>query len=352
MKPNKFKAFTLTYLLFLGLIYSYSAKAQTETVDTLVHVIENFSDQFLNRHQDTSYIGNYRSEIAIKLQALGKFNYITLKDQSSETSVKYIPVRDLRIGVGFAYKYTAVDLNIGLGLSKNSQIEDFKSFDVRARVYTSKQYVNTFLQFYQGYRISEQKGIDLSPDYSLGTRSDLRSIHMGFQYLYAVNYNKFSLKAPFVFNETQRKSAGSFLFGANFNILIIDADSSLAAINTQGAFGNELHLHDLNNLSLGINAGYMFTYVFKENFFATFSLIPGVIYNNGDYAINERKSIPTQFNARLKTMNSIGYNSRRFFTGLTFEGEGYWIKIADNQRTEITHGLASVFVGYRFKGKN
>ena len=318
-------------------------------MDTLVNAIEHLSDYFLNRHQDTNYIGNYSNELALKFQTLGKFNSFTLKDQTNQSTLKYFPVRDLRLGIGIAYKYFAFDINVGLGLEKNSVIEDFRSFDFRARLYTSKQYLNAFLQYYQGYRISDFDNISISPNNPQAIRNDVRTIHMGLQYLYALNYTKFSLKAPFVFNELQRKTAGSFLFGANFNILVIDGDSSLIPVNIQPEFGPQLHVHDLNNLSLGISAGYMFTYVFKEKFFATVSLIPGLVYNNGDYSITARQELPRQLNGQIKSMNSLGYNSRRFFTGVTFETEGYWIKISEKQRTEVSHGSASIFVGYRFK---
>ncbi|MFT4752821.1 MAG: hypothetical protein ACI9GM_000846 [Salibacteraceae bacterium] len=347
MNTSALKIFFVSLFLNIGLTPNYTLKSQN--VDTLVNALEHMSDYFLNRHQDTNYIGNYSNEFALKFQTLGKFNSFTLKDNSNQSRLKYIPVRDLRLGIGIAYKYFAFDMNIGLGLEKNSVIEDYRSFDFRARLYTSKQYLNTFLQYYQGYRISDFDNFSINTDNPQATRNDVRTIHFGLQYLYALNYTKFSLKAPFVFNELQRKTAGSFVFGANFNLLVIDGDSALIPVNIQPEFGDQLRVDDLNNLSLGISAGYMFTYVFKENFFATVSMIPGLIYNNGDYSVTTREAIPRQINGRIKSMNSLGYNARRFFTGVTFVAEGYWIKIAKNQRAEVSHGSASVFVGYRFK---
>jgi hypothetical protein len=350
LNKNSIKIGVISILLFFGNLSEKQLKGQT--VDTLVNAIEHLSDYFLNRHQDTNYIGNYSDELALKFQTLGKFNFILLKDNSINSRLKYIPVRDLRLGIGIAYKYFAFDINMGLGLEENSIIEDYRSFDFRARLYTSKQYLNAFLQYYQGYRISDFDDLSIDPNNPQATRNDVRSIHLGFQYLYALNYTKFSLKAPFVFNELQRKTAGSFVFGANFNLLVLDGDSSLVPLNIQPAFGDELHLRDLNNLSLGISAGYMFTFVFKKNFFATVSLIPGLVYNNGDFSVDARQPLPRQINGRIKSMSTLGYNARRFFTGITFDAEGYWVKIADNQRAEISHGSGSLFVGYRFKNKN
>lgn len=346
MKLNKL-ILSLVILVTIGNPHT----VRSQNVDTLVQAIEHLSEYFLNRHQDTNYIGNYSDELAVKLQTLGKFNFLLLKDKSTNSSLRYIPVRDLRIGVGIAYKYFAFDINVGLGLDRNSKIKDYRSFDFRARLYTSKQYLNAFLQYYQGYQISNFDKYPIQKDNPNSIRNDVRSIHLGLQYMYAFNYPKFSLKAPFVFNETQKKTAGSFVIGANFNLLTLDGDSSLVPESLKSEFGNALQFQDLNNLSLGLSIGYMYTYVFKEHYFVTVSLIPGLIYNNGDYSNITRQPLPRQLNTRVKTMNSLGYNARRFFTGITFEAEGYWIKIADNQRTEITHGSAAVFVGYRFKKK-
>ncbi|MGB1003758.1 MAG: DUF4421 family protein [Salibacteraceae bacterium] len=325
---------------------------KSQKVDTLVNALENMSEFFLNRHQDSSFIGNYSDELALKLQGLGKINYFSIKDQKTNTNIKYVPVRDLRLGLGVAYKYFAFDINVGLGLESKSSINNYRSFDVRARIFSSKQYFNTFLQFYQGYRMSNIDHERYSKTDEFTIRDDIRTIHFGIQYFYVLNYTKFSLKAPFVFNEWQKKSAGSFLFGANFNIFILDADSSMVPSILKPEFANTLHLRDLSNLSVGVSVGYMYTYVFKENFFVTVSLLPGLILNNGDHSISNRVPTSRHFNGRIQSLNSIGYNSRRFFAGINIEGDGYWIRVADKQRVEVGQGSGSIFVGYRFRNKN
>jgi hypothetical protein len=316
-----------------------------------VNAIEHMSEYFLNRHQDSTYIGNYSNEFALKIQTIAKYNYFSIHDKSKNSTLNYIPVRDLRVGIGMAYKYFAFDINVGLGLEKNSVIEDYRSFDFRARIYSSKQYINLFLQYYKGYRVRNFNDLIVDTENDAGIRNDLRTVHLGMEYMYALNYTKFSFKAPFVFNEWQKKSAGSFLLGSNFNLFTLTADSSVIPTVIQSSFGPSLSLSNLTNLSLGVSAGYMHTFVLKGNMFFTTSLIPGLIYNNGDYSVDGLLLIPRQFNGRIKTMNSLGYNSRRFFAGLTFEFEAYWIKLADHQRTEVGHGSGSLFVGYRFKKK-
>lgn len=347
------KFYRNTIILFvIGLGCLPSKTAHSQTVDSLVTMVENISEYFLNRHQDSTFIGNYSDELALKLQALGKFNNFNVQDRNVKSNIRYVPVRDLRLGIGVAYKYFAFDINVGLGLESNSTIQDYRSFDFRARIFSSKQYFNTFLQYYQGYRIANIDDQEFQKSDEEAIRNDIRTIHLGLQYFYVMNYTEFSLKAPFVFNEWQKKSAGSILFGANFNLFVLDGDSSMVPSTLQPYYGESLHLHDLSNLSIGISAGYMYTYVLKKNFFVTLSLMPGLILNNGDFSVDNREPLSRHLNGRIQSLNSIGYNSRRFFAGINVEGDGYWIRVADKQRIEVSQGSASVFVGYRFRNKN
>jgi hypothetical protein len=80
--------------------------------------------------------------------------------------------------------------------------------------------------------------------------------------------------------------------------------------------------------------------------------MPGLVVNNGDYQITARQPISRHLNGRIQSLNSIGYNSRRFFAGINIEGDGYWIRVAENQRVQVSQGSASIFVGYRFRKKN
>jgi len=217
--------YLLTFLfLFCGFIPT--TNAQILLADSLTHKVEEIGNWLLYRNHDTNYIQNYSDKVALKLILLNKYNYFKVKDQINHTSLHYRPVRDLSLGVGVSHKWFAFDLTFSLGLRNNSDFEDSKAFDFQGRIFSSKQYISTTLQYYYGYKLSGSSGFDQPISETPKNREDIRTINFGIQYLYAFNYDKFSLKAPFVFNEVQRKSAGSFIGGAGFNIYIMDADSS------------------------------------------------------------------------------------------------------------------------------
>ena len=347
---KQFYKATIIFFGFIGL-FLVSNDAKSQEVDSLMQKIENFSDYLLYRNHDTSYISNYGNEVAVKLLSINKYNYFTIRDRINNTQLRYRPVYDISLGMGVSYKWFALDITFSLGLRNNSEFENTKSFDFQGRMFSSKQYISTTIQYYQGYKLSSVSGTDVNVSEESTIREDIRTINFGLQYMYAFNYTKFSLKAPFVFNEVQRKSAGSTIIGASFSMFVMDADSSIVPPEISSYFEPNLHLLDLNVLSVAVSLGYMYSFVYREHFFLTISLIPGINLNSGDYLTEARNMISTNFNLKLNTMNAIGYNGRKFFAGFNFLADGFFSRIDKKLTAEIGHGKSSFFVGYRFGRK-
>jgi len=251
---------------FIALILT-SKDVKSQEVDSLMKKIENFGDYLLYRNHDTSYISNYGNEVAVKLLSVNKYNYFRIRDRINNTQLRYRPVRDISLGMGVSYKWFALDITFSLGLQNNSEFENTKSFDFQGSMYSSKQYISATIQYYQGYKLSNVAGTDVNVSEESTRREDIRTINFGLQYLYSFNYTRFSMKAPFVFNKVQRKSAGGPILGASFNIFVMDADSSIVPMEIADYFDSGLHLKDLNVLSASISLGYMYTFVYKEHFF-------------------------------------------------------------------------------------
>ena len=146
----------------------------------------------------------------------------------------------------------------------------------------------------------------------------------------------------------QRKSAGSTILGASFNIFIMNADSSIVPPEVAPFFHPDLHLRDLNVLSAAVNFGYMYTFVYKKHFFLTLSLVPGININFGDYFAGLRNEINLNAHFRLNSLNAIGYNGRKFFAGLNFLSDSYFSRIKKKLTAEIGRGKIIIFAGYRF----
>ena len=196
--------------------------------------------------------------------------------------------------------------------------------------------------------MSNFSGIPLDDIPADKNRDDIRTVSLSLQYLFALNYDKFSLKASFINNEMQRKSAGSFLVGAQFHLINIDADSSIVPVFSQGYFDENLHLTSATNSSALINFGYMYTFVWRENFYFTVGFIPGIGLNIGDFKTDIKKPLNSIFTTSWSSMNAIGYNSRKAFGGIQIMNDAYYFRMDKGEVMAHGNGKMKIYIGYRF----
>jgi hypothetical protein len=354
MKVNlhKYLLAKSTYLL-VGILFILAAPdfLKSQEIDSTKKGLDYIGHYLLYRNHDSSYIKNYSQKISAKLVAINKYNYFNIIDRNDKTAVKYVPLRDVSLGLGVAYKWFALDLTFSLGLNKNSDFENTRSFDFQGSIFSSKQFIAFTLQYYQAYELIKIRGVNVNLSEEVKRREDIRTINVGFRYMFATNYTKFSLKAPFVQNEGQRKSAGSPIIGAGFNLFVMDADSSIVPQEASEYFDPNLHLTDLNIISASFSLGYMYSFVYKKRFFLTLGLIPGINISSGDYHTETRQYSPLSIHFKLNSRNAIGYNSSKFFAGFQFITDMYLSSFEKKSWAQIGHGKLSLFIGYRFGNK-
>ncbi|MGL1887953.1 MAG: DUF4421 domain-containing protein [Reichenbachiella sp.] len=312
--------------------------------------INQLSKYLLYRNHDTTYIKNYADKLAIRLVNINKYNTFSLRNVKENVSATYRPNFKSNLGIGIAYKWFSFDLTVPISIGKSFDYEHDRFIDFQANAFSSKHYYSASLQYYFGHQLTKTRGFDLASDYP-ELRDDIRSIYFALQYLYAVNYTKFSLKAPFILNEVQKKSAGSWLMGVGFNLFIVGADSSMVPYEYQNTNNDIINITDMSSLGISLNGGYMYSFVLREKWFLTVSAIPGVTYNIGDYKTDIRTPFDSHFSLKLKTMNAIGYNSEKFFSGFQFLFDLYDVDLTNSNRLNNGIGRLKFFVGYRFTRK-
>ena len=141
------------------------------------------------------------------------------------------------------------------------------------------------------------------------------------------------------------------IFGASFAFFTMDADSSIVPVEYIDYFDPKLHLMDLTSISLAANFGYMYTFVYKEHFFITLGIIPGLNFNFGDSKSDIRDRYKRNISYKIKTMNAIGYNSGKYFAGLQLVGDWNNVKLGKKLYSLFNQGSLKLFVGYRFGNK-
>ena len=344
VKYTKYKTIIFLVSIF---VFPSNSKGQIQA-DSVMKKIEKVGTYLLYRNHDTTYIKSYADKFGLKLVAVNKYNYFTLIDKNTNNRLRYRPELGINLGLGIAYKWFAFDLVFNFGIRENQYFTNEDFFDFQGKIFSSKQYIEATLQYYYGYQTDNMS--EISEDAKV--RKDIRTINYGLQYLHAFNYDKFSIKAPFILNDHQRKSAGSVIGGFGFSLNIMDADSSVIPQELSNDFSEKLHLRDLNTINLTANAGYMYSFVYKEHFFLTLGLIPGLTISYGDYWTHERQRLKLNLSYNIKTMNAIGYNGEKIYGGFQLVSDALYIKIDKKNYTQTSHGKLSLFIGYRFTRKN
>ncbi|MFN5169398.1 MAG: DUF4421 family protein [Cyclobacteriaceae bacterium] len=156
----------------------------------------------------------------------------------------------------------------------------------------------------------------------------------------------FSLRALTTQTERQVKSAGSFIPRAVYRYYIADDRSSLQNPGSQ--------TQRSDNFELLIGAGYHYTYVWRESFYASVGAQAGVGYYFSKLTIRDQAGSATsqhenpigRFDLRL----GMGYNGKKFFGGVVAQGDWASFKQADGVSTTREYRTVyHFFVGYRFK---
>ena len=340
-----------TRYILIGLlcIFTLQSKGQGISADSLESKIQKLSDYILYRNHDTTYIKSYADLLALKLVAVNKYNYFQIRDRNNDTKLTYRPEYGVNLGFGMAYKWFSVDITFDVGIRENQNLENREFLDIQTRAYSSKRLIEAYIQYYYGYELTRADGVDQNLLGDNNSRGDIRTISFGLQYLFAFNYDKFSLNAPFVLSEKQRKSAGSPILGSSLVMFTMNGDSSVVPTSMKPYFDEKLHIGDMGLISVAVNFGYMYTFVWKKHIFLTLGLIPGLNFNFGDTKAQERENLIWTISYKIKTMNAIGYNSSRFFTGIHFVGDVNNVNLKNKLSTQFSNGSVKFFAGYRFQ---
>ena len=332
----------LLILLVLTANYSF---AQETHFDTLLAKSMELKDELLIKKVDTNYIETYE-RITWKTSAQNRFNAQGISNGGLASKIWHRPDLGITLGLGMATKSFAFDINTQFGISEN-KIKSSSYSDIQFRLFTTKHYVRLRYQYYLGYQLNDASGIGSIRHDDDRIREDLRTLQFGVHYLYSINYDKFSIKAPFALNERQKKSAGSFITGMDFLLYSMDVDSSIIPKDLENSNTAWNDLKGLNTFLISVNFGYMYSFVLKDNFFFTTSLIPGVGLKGGDYRQAEREIMDNIWMLRLNSMNALGYNGKRITVGLQFNVGWNYLPLEGELAANLIEGRSSLYFGYR-----
>lgn len=224
------------------------------------------------------------------------------------------------LGVGFNYKFLGLALSYGLPKSQSS-VDKYgrtNSFDIQVSIFAKRIGMDAYFQAYKGYYMSNpQDHVDWDEPY-YPQISDLRILSYGANAFYMFNHKHFSYKAAYVRNVVQKKSAGSFSAGLFFYQDLVKSASGFIPEEVSDSVWSEFDLTGFNAFSIGLSAGYQYTFVIKGNFFINLQATPGLGYRrlSGSRQSGAIEAV-NQLAGHALFRLALGYEFKHFYLGAT-----------------------------------
>jgi hypothetical protein len=275
---------------------------------------------------DSSYIEDHTKDITFRLFGSRKYNYYDIVDRKRKQEVLYRPNTPFNIGFGVNYKFLGINIAFNLPfINKENKYGKTRGLDLQSHLYARKMVIDFYGQFYKGYYVADSKGLlnlnGLAPDGKLQVRPDIDNLTLGLGVQYVFNDKKFSYRAAYLQNDYQKKSAGSFIAGAELFGVRMKGDSSLipGSLSKDDFFNNQ-RFNRTGIVSLAASAGYAYTFVFKRHFFLTLSLTGSLGANYTSLSLVPTGGKIGKFGLELNNTEriSLGYNSNRYFAGIHY----------------------------------
>ena len=265
---------------------------------------------------DTIYLADYTNLLTTRLFLLFENASLLINPDAARISkIVYRPNVNVRIGIAGFWKWFGLGLSIDNPFYKTDRNAYGKTttLDLRVNAYGRAIAGELFLQNYKGFYIS-------SPERTDGTHyiiPDMQTFSFGLAGYWIYNARRFSIRAAFIQNERQKKSAGSFMIRPAFLYYRISSDHGIIPAEIVDAY----HIPFTNLVtsgkfySLGLSPGYVYTLVFLKNFYLTAAVFPGVAAQFSSFSNEISVYSDFEFTFQLSGRFVLGYNSDKWFLG-------------------------------------
>jgi Domain of unknown function (DUF4421) len=272
-------------------------------------------------------------------------------DVSSSTQTKdnlsFKPNSSYSAGIGAYLFDVSVELSVSIPLDEKNTTRYGTSGtrDLSASILGTNWGVDAFVQRYESFYLSNPS-VAVPANKSYPLRPDIRLTNFGGSGLYIFNKQRFSLWSAYNFSERQLKSRGSALVAWTVNNVHLTADSSVLSPGYQARLKTQTTFNDVRYATFSVAPGYSYSIIWRKMFLnASLAIGPAhhwVYYVGGDNKPHYDIAINSFVDGRI----AIGYNSDRWFGGITFVSQARAVKFE-----EITLDTQSqsfrMLVGYR-----
>lgn len=260
-----------------------------------------------------------------------KYTSVALEGPEGTQTLRYRPNSLTTLGINATYEALSITLGSGFGFLNPNKEEKgkTKSFDFQTHIYTRDWATDIYGQFYRGYYLKDIASGGAN-DFTYYLRPDIRTNLVGASVYRLFNGEQFSYRAAYLQNEWQKKSAGSFLAGAEFYMGRVKGDSALVPSEV-ASFYPQAEVKRMRMVEFGPGLGYAYTFVWNEHLFAT-----GSATINGDISFVKEETAEASANRVSFSPNAtlravVGYNSERWAITMS------WLHNSANARGESSN---------------
>jgi hypothetical protein len=319
----------LRYRVFLFMILSGFSIS-------LSHGQSNFS-KWLNSKPDSSYVQNNPRDLILRVYASQKYSDQTLVDRGENTSLRYRPSNGYAVGLGFNYKFLGVNIGTVFPFAQPdiNRYGTTKYLDLQSHLYLRAFTVDFYTGYYKGLYLSNSAEVlnSQTGGTKFYTRGDIATYSGGFGVYANLNPTKYSVRAPFLQNEWQMKSAGQPMLGFESYWVESRADSSFVPSDLANRnFFDGTNFNKWRFFSMNITGGYAYTFVISGRFFVTAGLNGSLGIGEYQLSLVEGPKMNRIFpNFSLNQKVGIGYHFDNMFVGLSLANFQYFTPTPVNQ---------------------
>lgn len=268
-----------------------------------------------SKQVDSNYVSTYEGMLTTRLYASQKYTSLTIKDGS--TRYRYYPNTSFNIGIGATYQALSINLAYRAPFLNNDDDEkgDTKYLDLQAHIYPRHWTIDFYGQNYKGYFASNSViPVGMAPNGVV--RPDMRVNLYGLAAYRITNGRRFSFRAPLLQSEWQKKSAGTWLWGAELHAGQVRADSAFIPLSKENEFVQR-GVDKLQLLQLGPGAGYAYTLVIAKHLFVTAAATVNLNLGLAKEFRDGSDKTDFTFSPNFIFRGALGYNSNKWMVSFT-----------------------------------
>ena len=286
-------------------------------------------NRWFKQELDTNYVQNNQKDLILRIYASQKYSAQTISDRAEKTSLNYLPSNGYVVGLGFNYKFLWVNIGTVFPFAQPDvdRYGKTKYLDLQSHLYLRVLTVDFYTGYYKGQYLANSSDV-LSPfptGSAFYTRGDIKTYSGGFGVYANLNPARYSVRAPFLQNELQKKSAGQAMAGFEIYWVGSVADSSFTPSRlTNKQFFDGIDFNRWRFFSVNLTGGYAYTLVFLKKFFVTAGLNGSIGLGQFQLSrVNNTRLLSVNPNVSLNQKLGIGYHFDRLFVGMSLANFQY-----------------------------